>query len=135
MDINYGMLDVVFSAKSARTLAHQIPALPPQTELACLQCFPSGLTFYLGRTATLITKDGGELTSNYILFSLKSGKPWPSNLVAISEFDHWLAKRNHPVYLVVRQQDRSKLEAITAGRGTTIQQLTPLYVGALLQPF
>ena len=46
MNVNYGMLDVVFSAKSARTLAHQIPALPPKTELACLECFPSGLTFY-----------------------------------------------------------------------------------------
>ena len=135
LNINYGILDVVFSAKSARTLAHQIPALPPRTELACLECFPSGLTFYLGRTATLITADGGELTSNYILFSLKSGRPWPSNLVAVSQLDHWLATRDHPVYLVVRLQDRSQLEAITAGRKTTIQQLTPLYVAALLPPF
>jgi 4-amino-4-deoxy-L-arabinose transferase-like glycosyltransferase len=134
VNVNYGILDVVFNAKSARILAHEIPALPPQTELACLQCFPSGLTFYLHRTATLITKDGGELTSNYILFTLKSGRAWPSNLVATSDFDHWLATRNHPVYLVVRQQDRSQLEAIVAGRGISIQQLTPSYVGALLQP-
>ncbi|MGO8765852.1 MAG: glycosyltransferase family 39 protein [Limisphaerales bacterium] len=135
LNANYGMLNVVFSAKSARTLAQEIPTLPPQTELACLQCFPSGLTFYLGRTATLITKDGGELTSNYILFSLKSEPTWPPNLVAISNFDHWLATRSHPVYLVVRQQDRSRLEAIIAGRRTTIQQLTPQYIGALLRPF
>jgi hypothetical protein len=32
---------------------------------------PAGLPFYLGRTATLITVDGREFTSNYILFRLK----------------------------------------------------------------
>ena len=134
VNVNYGMLKVVFDAKSARTLAREISPLPPQTELACLECFPSGLTFYLGRTATLITKDGGELTSNYILFSLKSGAAWPSNLVAVSNFDHWLATRKHPVYLVVREQDRARLEAIAAGRGAAFRQLTPQYVGALLPP-
>jgi 4-amino-4-deoxy-L-arabinose transferase-like glycosyltransferase len=134
VSINYGMIDVVFSAKSARLLAQQIPALPPQTRLACLECFPNGLAFYLGRTAVVITKDGNELTSNYILFQLKSGQPWPSNLVAVSDFNRWLARREHPVYLVVRQQDRSRLEAIAAARKTTIRQLTPKYVGALLPP-
>jgi 4-amino-4-deoxy-L-arabinose transferase-like glycosyltransferase len=134
VNVNYGMLKVVFDAKSAKTLAREIASLPPRTELACLECFPSGLTFYLGRTATLITKNGGELTSNYILFSLKSGTAWPSNLVAVSDFDHWLATRNHPVYLVVREQDRARLEAIAAGRGATFRQLTPQYVGALLPP-
>ena len=131
--LNFGMLNVVFSAKSARTLAQQIPALPPQTELACLQCFPAGLTFYLHRTATLITKDGGELTSNYILFNLKNN-PWPSNMVPVADFDHWLASRDHPVYLVVRETDRAWLEAIVTPRAITIQQLTPQYVGALLPP-
>jgi 4-amino-4-deoxy-L-arabinose transferase-like glycosyltransferase len=131
--VNYGMLNVVFSAKSARTLAQQIPPLPPQTELACLQCFPAGLPFYLQRTATLITKDGGELTSNYILFQLKTAPAWPSNLVAVSDFDRWLAARDHPVYLIVRNQDRARLEAVAAGRAS-IQQLTPQYAGALLPP-
>jgi hypothetical protein len=134
VSVNYGMIDVVFNAKSARTLAQQIPALPPQTQLACLECFPNGLTFYLGRTAILITNDGNELTSNYILFRLKSGQTWPSNLVAVSDFNRWLATREHPVYLVVRQQDRSRLEAIAAAQKTTIRQLTPQYVGALLPP-
>jgi 4-amino-4-deoxy-L-arabinose transferase-like glycosyltransferase len=134
VNVNYPMLEVVFNAKSARTLARVISPLPSQTELACLECFPSGLSFYMGRTATLITKDGGELTSNYILFSLKSGAAWPSNLVAVSDFDHWLATRKHPVFLVVRQQDRARLETIAAGRGAIFRQLTPQYVGALLPP-
>ncbi|HTQ52427.1 MAG TPA: glycosyltransferase family 39 protein [Candidatus Acidoferrales bacterium] len=134
MGLNFGMINVVFSAKSARTLAQQIPALSPETQLACLECFPNGLAFYLGRTAALITNDGDELTSNYILFELKSGQTWPSNLVAVSDFNRWLATREHPVYLVVRQQDCSRLEAIAAARKTTIRQLTPQYVGALLPP-
>lgn len=134
VSVNYGMINVVFNAKSARTLAHQIPTLSPDTQLACLECFPNGLAFYLGRTATVITKDGNELTSNYILFRLKSGQTWPSNLVTVSDFDHWLAARKQPLYLVVRQQDRPRLEAIAASRNTAIQQLTPQYVGALLPP-
>lgn len=132
-NVNYGMLDVVFSAKSARTLAHQIPSLPPDTELACLQCFPAGLDFYLRRTSTLVTKDGAELTSNYILFNLKNN-PWPSNMVPVANFDQWLASRRHPVYLIVREQDRARLEALTAARAIVIQQLTPQYAGALLPP-
>jgi len=134
MSVNHGMINLVFSAKSARALAQQMPALSPQTQLACLECFPNGLPFYLDRTAILITNDGNELTSNYILSRLKSGQPWPSNLVPVSDFDHWLATRKDPVYLVVRQQDRSRLEAIAAARKTTIRQLTPQYVGALLPP-
>lgn len=129
---NFGILDVVFSAKSARKLAQQIPALPPRTELAFLQCFPSGLPFYLNRTATLITKDGGELSSNYILFRLKAEQTWPSNLVSIAKFDYWLTNRNHPVYLLARESDRPKLDAIAAGQNTAIQQLTPPYIGVLL---
>jgi len=132
VNVNYGMLDVVFNAKSARTLAHQIPALPPKTELACLECFPSGLTFYLGRTATLITKDGHELTSNYIAFRLKTEHPWPSNLVPVAELNQWLAARKHPVFLLARREDLGRLETITVGNGATIQHLTPFYIGVLL---
>jgi 4-amino-4-deoxy-L-arabinose transferase-like glycosyltransferase len=132
VNVNYAMLDVVFRAKSARALAHQIPALPPQTELACLECFPSGLTFYLGRTATLITKDGHELTSNYIAFRLKTENPWPANLVPVAELNQWLAARNHPVFLLAQQGDRGRLEAISTGTGANIQQLTPFYIGVLL---
>jgi hypothetical protein len=132
VNVNYAMLDVVFSAKSARTLAHQIPALPPQTELACLECFPSGLTFYLGRTATLITADGSELTSNYIAYRLKIENPWPANLVPVTELNHWLAARKQPIFLLARQEDRGRLELIAASHGAVVQQLTPFYIGVLL---
>ena len=68
-----GMIDVIFGAKSGRQIARQLSALPAGTELACLECFPNGVPFYLGRTVTLISRDGGELTSNYIIYCLGKG--------------------------------------------------------------
>jgi hypothetical protein len=108
--------------------------LPPQTELAFLECFPNGLPFYLNRTATLITKDGSELTSssNYILFRLQNETNWPANLMAATNFDQWISQRAHPVYLLARSNYRFRLETVAGIQKTNIQQLTPLYVGVLL---
>jgi 4-amino-4-deoxy-L-arabinose transferase-like glycosyltransferase len=132
--LNLGAIEVVFNVKSARQLAEKIPALPPETGLAFLQCFPNGLPFYLNRAATLLTKDGSEITSssNYILFRLKNEPNWPTNLVPVTEFDHWLAGRKHPVYLLANSNQRFQLEAVAGNQKTNIQQLTPLYVGVLL---
>ena len=54
-DVNLARSKSVFNAKSARDWRIKFPRSRRETELACLECFPSGLTFYLGRTATLIT--------------------------------------------------------------------------------
>ena len=132
VNVNLGVFDVIFSAKTARYLARELPALPPGTELACLECFPNGLPFYLGRTATLITQDGGELTSNYILFGLAKKSPWPNNLVPLAQFESWLAARKTPVYLIVRREDRAKLESVAAARGVPVKKLPGEYLGALL---
>lgn len=130
--VNLGAIGVVFNAKSARQLAQQIPALPPQTELACLECFPGGLPFYLKRTVTLITADGRELTSNYILFRLKKDPVWPTNLVAVTNFTQWNSRRTRPVYLLAREKHRFKLEAIAGVQKSDIQSLSPRYVGLRL---
>jgi len=132
--LNLGAIQVVFNLKSARQLSQQMPPLPPETELAFLQCFPNGLPFYLNRTATLLTQDGSEITSssNYILFRLKNDPSWPTNLVPVAEFDHWLAGRKHPVYLLAHSNQRFQLEAVAGIQKTNLQQLTPQYVGVLL---
>jgi 4-amino-4-deoxy-L-arabinose transferase-like glycosyltransferase len=133
VNVNLGVFDVIFGAKTARYLARELPALPPETELACLECFPNGLPFYLRRTATLITKDGDELTSNYILFGLaKPGAVWPKNLVPLAQFETWLAARKTAVYLIVRLEDRAKLESVAAARGVPVKTLPGEYLGALL---
>ena len=132
--LNLGAIQVVFNLKSARQLSQQMPPLPLETELVFLQCFPNGLPFYLNRTATLLTQDGSEITSssNYILFRLKHDPNWPTNLVPVTEFDHWLAARKHPVYFLAHSNQRFQLEAVAGIQKTNLQQLTPQYVGVLL---
>jgi hypothetical protein len=130
--LNLGAIGVIFNAKSVRQLALQIPALPPQTELIFWESYPAGLSFYLNRTATLISRDGNELTSNYILFGLKRDPHWPTNLVPATGLEHWLAGRNHPAYIFTHASYRGRLEAIAGIQKTNIQQLTPDYIGVLL---
>ncbi len=132
--VNVGVMEIVFNVKSARQMAQQIPALPPETRLAFLECFPSGLPFYLNRTATLFTKDGAEITSasNYILFRLKHEPAWPVSLVPSTNFDQWISGRSSPVYLVARDKNRARLEVIPGVLPADIQPLMPPYLGVLL---
>src|SRR5262249_45173711 len=53
--LGLGPVEKVFEAKSARELAARMPALDAHTELVLWNTFPSGLPFYLNRTATLVT--------------------------------------------------------------------------------
>jgi len=129
---NVNALDVIFDAKSNRQLARQLSNLPAETELACLQCFPNGLPFYLNRTATLISRNGGELTSNYIISCLEKEPRWPQQIVPVAELDDWLASRTKSVYLIVRQSDRSRLQVIATARNSIVQPLAPGYLGAHL---
>ncbi|TAK99959.1 MAG: glycosyltransferase family 39 protein [Verrucomicrobia bacterium] len=125
-------LDVVFNAKSARQLTRQLPALSPGTQLAFFHCYPCGLPFYLGRTATLVTDDGAELTSNYVLYNLKSGQPWAQTLVPGANFDQWLAARKSAVYLLAEKRRRDRLDQLAVELGITVQELNAQYVGVLL---
>lgn len=132
--LNLGAVEIVFNMKSARALAQKIPPLPPATRLVFLQCFPNGLPFYLDRTATLVTKDGDELTSqsNYILFRLKNDPGWPANLVALTNLDQWISQQKQPLYVVARENNRSELESLAGIHQNDIQSLTPPYIGVLL---
>lgn len=130
--LGMGVINVIFEAKSGRGIASQLSALPAGTELACLECFPNGMPFYLGRTVTLISRDGGELTSNYIIYSLAKNPKWPEQIVPLADFDRWRTSQKAPVYLIVRPADRDKLENITAACGATIQSLASGYLGARL---
>jgi hypothetical protein len=123
---------VIFDTKSGRPIARQLSALPAGTELACLNCFPNGMPFYLRRTATLISRDGGELTSNYIIYSLKKDPQWPKQIVPLENFDAWLATQKTPVYLIVPESNSNRLETIAATSGAKIQSLVHGYCGAQL---
>ncbi len=80
---------MIFDAKSGRAVARALPDLPAGTELACLNCYPNGVPFYLSRTTILISKDGNELTSNYVIYALKNETDWPAQIVPLANFDGW----------------------------------------------
>jgi hypothetical protein len=51
---------------SADVAAAMRPLLSPRTEIVAVGVYPLSLPFYLGRSLTLVTADGRELTSNYV---------------------------------------------------------------------
>jgi len=126
------LFSVIFEAKSARHLARDLSKLPATTDLACLECFPSGLPFYLGRTVTLFSKRGEELTSNYIIYSIEKTGQWPANLSPVAGLDHWLESRKRPIYLIGPPSRREKLTAIAGAGGGKIEPLPAGFWGVQL---
>ena len=129
-----GIFQEVFEGRSAKRMAAQIGRIPEGTELAFLDCFPTGLPFYLGKTGTLITRNGGELTSNYVIYALKRQAVWPPQTVPLSGFDEWIAAQKRPVYLVFRATSRDVVDRLAAERGATVTPLPRNFFGILLPP-
>jgi 4-amino-4-deoxy-L-arabinose transferase-like glycosyltransferase len=130
---HFDLLPHYADARSSRRLVERLPAsLPENTEFACLKCLPHGLPFYLKRLVTVISDDGRELTSNYVLFSLASGKPRPERIMPFARMERWLASRDRPVFLIAKHEKRAVLEAIAAAYGVPVNDLGAGYWAALL---
>lgn len=133
MTVNFDILARYAETRSMRSLAAHVPiTLPPGTELACLECLPHGLPFYLKRLVTVVSDDGHELSSNYVDFMLHSGKPHPEGLVPKAQLRHWLAGRSHPVYLLAKESQLASLKEIARERGAAVAELGSHYWAALL---
>jgi len=132
LTVGFDGIRLYANAKSSRALTDQLPELPARTELACLECFPTGLPFYRKQLVTVLTKDGGELTSNYIEFMLKKTKPWPPGVVPLEERDRWLASRDHPVLLLARRNAVDVLQSIAVSRSAPVTDFGMGWWGALL---
>lgn len=133
LTVNFDVLALYAQTRSSRSLAEQIPeTLPPATELACMACLPHGLPFYLKRLVTVWSRDGKELSSNYVEFTLNSGKPWPEGIVPLAQWSDWLASRTHPVYLLAKKDQLTVLKTIAAERGAKVEKLGFDYWAALL---
>lgn len=131
LNVNFEGVPQHAGIKSARAIFENLPqTIGVDTELACLQCMPHGLPFYLGREMTVFTEEGGELTSNYVLFSIKSGKPWPQRLVPLDRYPGYLADRKHPIFLMARRERMKDLLALAQGR--EVVSLPGDYIGVLL---
>jgi hypothetical protein len=130
---NFDVLSLYAQSRSSRSLAEHISiTLPADAELACLQCLPNGLPFYLKRLITVLSEDGKELTSNYIVFTLNSNKLWPEGIVPTAQWHHWLATRPHPVYLLAKKDRLAQLKDIALEYGVKVVDVGSDYSAALL---
>lgn len=124
--------------RSDRMLAAQIKSLtPPGAKIACLYCFPDGLTFYLGHDITLITSNNGrEIASNYIPFNLATATKWPPQVVPAKKQRAWLAAQTKPVFLLARK-DQTKWLVALAKKHCGVKEIfiDKHYRGILLAPF
>lgn len=132
--LNFDLFADYANGRSGRRLAAHIPELPAEVEIACLDCLPNGLPFYLKRLITVVSDEGQEFTSNYVLFTLKNGKPWPERVVPLGQRNAWLAGRDHPVFLMARGDDVEQLDTIAENYGASQIELGFGYWGALLAP-
>ena len=133
LSVNFDILSLYAQSRSSRSLAEHISAtLSPAAEVACLHCMPSGLPFYLKRLVTVLSDDGTELTSNYIVFTLNSGQPWPEIIVPTTQRHHWLAARTHPIYLLAKKDRLTELKDIALAHGAEVVALNADYFAALL---
>jgi 4-amino-4-deoxy-L-arabinose transferase-like glycosyltransferase len=133
LSANFDLFALYAQTRSSRSLAEQIPAtLPPSTELACMGCLPHGLPFYLKRLVTVLSIGGKELSSNYVEFTLNSGKPWPDGIVPVAQWPNWFATRTHPVYLLANKSHLVLLKIIAQQRGVKIVELGFDYWAVLL---
>jgi 4-amino-4-deoxy-L-arabinose transferase-like glycosyltransferase len=113
----YPGLRVYAEHTSSRALAAAIEELAAEAPVACMQCYPPGLRFYLGRPVALITNDGSETTSNYIPFYLEGRESWPEQMIPVEERNTWLRGRRGPLLLLAREQNRRAMDDLTGAIG------------------
>jgi len=120
----------VAERRSARAMAAAVDSLAQGAEIVCVRCFPVSLPFYLGRTITVVTETGAELSSNYVKFALERGNAWPHSLVRGSDLEARVAERTRPVFLLADESGQRELEALAQIYGVPVGPVAPGYVGA-----
>jgi hypothetical protein len=121
-------------ASSSRQLARGIPSLPSNTKIVCYECFPCGLPFYLKENLTLVSKDGDELSSNYVIFTLKKEKVWPETVVPSEQWTNWSTAQGKAFYVLADRRSHHALDSIAQEKNVTLQEIAPGWWGALFTP-
>ena len=131
----FGPWSRIAEERSSRELAAAVDGLAANADVACVWCFPTALPFYLGRTIAVVSERGGELTSNYLLYSIEQGKAWPETLVHDRDAESWLASRTRPVFLLApaRHGGETRLRALVEARRAEVREVIPGFVGALIR--
>ena len=134
LTIDFGALLHYSEASSSRQIARNIPALPAGTAVVCLECFPCGLPYYLKQSVVVVSKDGSELTSNYVTFTLKKTKDWPEVIIPFDDWTQWLASRDTAIYLLADRRTHDALDNLASEKKAEVRELAPGWWGALLAP-
>ncbi len=129
-----GAVQAYAERRSALPIASRIARLDGSPEIASVDSYPSGLSFYLGRTLTLLSDDGESLRSNYVMRTLQRSGSYPETIVPASERPAWLASRCGDTYVLSRDHGREYLERIARDRGVALETVAPGWWGTLLPP-
>ncbi len=110
------LLRAVGRDRSAAELARSILAtVPLRTEIVGVGAYPPSLPFYLGGTVLVATRDGAELTSNYLRWSVDLWRRVPGT--PLRPADWWrdaLQECDRPRAFVIRADDAAA-RALLAG--------------------
>jgi hypothetical protein len=82
----------------------------------------------------VISENGEELTSNYIMYTLSGNEEWPPVVVPLGQRDSWIASLDEHVLLMADRHQRLALDSIAITRGTTVDSLAPDWFGVLIAP-
>jgi 4-amino-4-deoxy-L-arabinose transferase-like glycosyltransferase len=103
--------------RSAKSFVEELqPHLDATTEVIGVEAFTGSMAFYLRRPITIVSEDGSELTSNYILrrYNQYAGTPG-APLKPLDHFESSLASPSPRVY-VLRNKDAQR-RALLESRG------------------
>ncbi|HXV62042.1 MAG TPA: glycosyltransferase family 39 protein [Vicinamibacteria bacterium] len=128
-----GLESYAFAASSAG-LAERVRSLDADARVGCLECYPTGLAFYLRQPLFVVTADGRETTSNYIPFYLAREAEWPCEAVPVSRLAGWLDARKSETLLLARRDRWPVLWRLAEARGLDVVTLGPEWRGLLVPP-
>jgi hypothetical protein len=101
--------------------------------VAAFDSYPAGLSFYRGRTVTLISDNAEPLRSNFILYWLQRQAVRPATIVAGSAREEWRVSRTSPAYLVASETAAPELAA-WLGANVSVAEIAPGWSGVSLAP-
>jgi 4-amino-4-deoxy-L-arabinose transferase-like glycosyltransferase len=126
--------EVYADSHSSRDLARSIEAAAPGASVACLACFPQGLALYLKQPITLISADGGEMSSNYVLYSLSERTTWPPTVVKLEDRDAWIEARSKALVILAHGGGCDDLQRVAALHGGHAIEVAPPWCAIEIDP-
>jgi hypothetical protein len=130
--VGFDSFGAALRGKDSRKFVEELGPLAPDVEIVGLNCFPLGVPFYMHRYVTVVTHDGSEFRSNYLLFILGKGKPWPDKVVPWDDRDRCLTNHTHPLYVVARNDALPLLKSLAAEHGVGVRTLPDDHWGIVI---